>query len=98
MDARGTLWLDAAEEDHEAWADFLGGVDLNFAAARRAAAAALRRLEGAAAAVAGLGMVFAPAGLAVAPEYRWGRVVVGRALERAPVCCCFPQDASLAAA
>jgi hypothetical protein len=24
LDSRGTLWLDASEEDHEYWADFLG--------------------------------------------------------------------------
>ena len=38
MDARGTLWLDASEEDPAFWADFLGGVDLSYAASRRAAA------------------------------------------------------------
>lgn len=25
MDSKGTLWLDAFEDDHEAWADFIGG-------------------------------------------------------------------------
>jgi hypothetical protein len=83
MDARGTLWLDASEEDREAWADFLGGADLSFAAAKRTAAAALRRLEAGAAVAAGVGMVFAPAVLAAAPEYRWaagGRRRQGRRL------------------
>ena len=70
LDARGTLWLDAAEADPEAWADFLGGVDLGYAARRREAAAALRALEAAAARAAGVAMVFAPAALAAAPEYR----------------------------
>ncbi|KAI8471354.1 MAG: hypothetical protein J3K34DRAFT_233971 [Monoraphidium minutum] len=70
MDSRGTLWLDASEEDHEAWADFLGGADLAFASARRAAAAGVRRLEEGAAAAAGLAAVFSPAALVMAPEYR----------------------------
>jgi len=74
MDARGTLWLDASEPDHEIWADFLGGVDLSYAASKREAAAALRRLEVAVAQAVGVGMVFCPVGLSMTAEYRcvWG--------------------------
>ena len=81
LDARGTLWLDASEDDHEAWADFLGGVDLAYAASKAEAAAALRRMEGAVASAAGLAMVFASAGLSATPGYRWAALSVDEWLQ-----------------
>ncbi len=67
---QGNLWLDASEPP-EAWADFLGVVDIDYALQRRAAAGAVRALERSVAAAAGLAMVYTTGNGLMAPEYRW---------------------------
>jgi len=54
----------------DSWRRFLGGVDADYARARRAAAAGLRQLEAAVAAAAGLAAVYTAPAAAGAPPYR----------------------------
>ena len=72
LDSQGTLCLDAAA-DMEDWAAFLGGLDPDWARERKAAAAALRGLEGRVAAAVGVRMLFTAAPYLMTHEYRWVR-------------------------
>jgi hypothetical protein len=69
LDSLGTLCLHS-DDSAEDWADFLGGVDVEYARDKRAAAAALRHLEGAVAAALGVRMLFTAAHYIMTHEYR----------------------------
>jgi hypothetical protein len=69
LDSLGTLCLQS-DDSAEDWADFLGGVDVEYARDKRDAAAALRRLEGAVAASLGVRMLFTAAHYIMTHEYR----------------------------
>jgi hypothetical protein len=69
LDSLGTLCLHS-DDSAEDWADFLGGVDVEYARDKRGAAAALRQLEGAVAAALGVRMLFTAAHYIMTHEYR----------------------------
>jgi hypothetical protein len=69
LDSLGTLCLHS-DDSAEDWADFLGGVDVEYARDKRDAAAALRQLEGAVAAALGVRMLFTAAHYIMTHEYR----------------------------
>jgi hypothetical protein len=69
LDSLGTLCLHS-DDTAEDWADFLGGVDVEYARDKRGAAAALRQLEGAVAAALGVRMLFTAAHYIMTHDYR----------------------------
>lgn len=69
IDNQGSLLLDA-EDPPDAWADFLGGVDLDWARAKREASNKLRQLEAGVAAAVGVRMLFTAAPFLVTHDYR----------------------------
>lgn len=71
LNSQGTLCLDAADSAEE-WADFLGGVDLDYARDKKSSAGAVRQLEGQVAAAVGVRMLFTAASYLMTHEYRSG--------------------------
>lgn len=59
-----------AQGSADDWADFLGGVDVEYARSKKAAADALRHLEGTTAAAVGVRMLFTAAHYLMTHEYR----------------------------
>eukprot|EP00775_Hariotina_reticulata_P003645 gene3645-3906_t len=69
LDSQGNLLLDAQQSEEE-WADFLGGVDLQYARGKAESTAALRKLESRVAGAMGVRMLFTAAAHLMTHEYR----------------------------
>lgn len=69
LDSQGTLCLNASHEAEE-WADFLGGVDVDYARDKKSSSAAVRQLEGQVAAAVGVRMIFTAGTFLMTNEYR----------------------------
>eukprot|EP00879_Flechtneria_rotunda_P026801 GHRR01028630.1.p1 GENE.GHRR01028630.1~~GHRR01028630.1.p1 ORF type:complete len:363 (+),score=152.56 GHRR01028630.1:501-1589(+) len=69
LDNQGTLCLDAAGSAED-WADFLGGVDLEYAAGKQHTAASMRELEAGTAQAVGVRMIFTAGPNLMTHEYR----------------------------
>jgi len=70
LDSQGNLLLDG-QQSAEEWADFLGGVDLQYARGKKETTAALRQLESNVAAAVGVRMLFTAAPHLMTHEYRY---------------------------
>lgn len=70
MDSQGNLLLDAQQSEEE-WADFLGGVDLQYARGKAESTAALRKLESRVTGAVGVRMLFTAAPHLMTHEYRY---------------------------
>jgi hypothetical protein len=82
LDPAGYLLLDVGA-DPEEWGWFLEGVDLQYAAGRRALAASVKGLEAQCAAALGVSQVFTTAAAVTDHGYRWAGGGPGRVLTAA---------------
>jgi hypothetical protein len=76
LDSQGNLLLDG-QQSAEEWADFLGGVDLQYARGKKETTAALRQLESNVAAAVGVRMLFTAAPHLMTHEYRYSASAAG---------------------